>query len=183
MLFPNWADYFKSHADHEMGNQNNSIYSSAWGQNKDHATKLALLTNDPNIIILGADTEGTIIPLHSFSNLGGSLSAQTTSSRVLLAQANRGSPSLLLKTQQLWIAIFKHPPPTSSLPKRPLPNSKPFPIPPPTSTGGSQILRLRHLSPSTLVSQHHPSNKIQRTMGPDLSRLQDGKSIRRRTRH
>lgn len=73
MLFPNWSDYFMSRADNEQGNQNTSIYSSAWAQDNDHATKAALLTNDPDTVIFGADAEGTIIPLHSFTNLGGTL--------------------------------------------------------------------------------------------------------------
>jgi hypothetical protein len=73
MLFPNWADYFTSRADNEKGNQNSTIYSSAWAQDISSTTKLSFLTNDPNTVIFGADTEGTIILLHSFANLGGSL--------------------------------------------------------------------------------------------------------------
>jgi len=73
MRFPNWSDYFKSRPDNEKGNRNTAIYSSAWAPTKSHASKLSLLLNDPDTVILGADTEGTIIPLHSFTNLGGSL--------------------------------------------------------------------------------------------------------------
>lgn len=73
MLATNWADYFTSRMDNEKGNQNTTIYSSAWAPSISSATKLSLLTNDPDTIIFGADAEGTIIPLHSFANIGGSL--------------------------------------------------------------------------------------------------------------
>ena len=73
MLATNWSDYFKSRTDNEKGNQNSSIYHSAWNPSISNAVKLSFLTNDPDTIILGADAEGTIIPLHSFANLGGSL--------------------------------------------------------------------------------------------------------------
>jgi hypothetical protein len=56
-----------------MGNQNTTVYSSAWDPATSDDTKLSLLTSDPNMIIFVADAEGTIIPLHSFANLGGSL--------------------------------------------------------------------------------------------------------------
>ena len=39
-----------SRADNEQGNQNTSIYSTAWAQDNDHATKLSLLTNDPDTV-------------------------------------------------------------------------------------------------------------------------------------
>ena len=73
MLATNWSDYFKSRPDNEKGNQDTTIYHSAWNPSVSSAVKLSLLTNDPDTIILGADTEGTIILLHSFANLGGSL--------------------------------------------------------------------------------------------------------------
>ena len=65
MRFPNWSDYFKARPDNEKGNRNTAIYSSAWAPTKSHASKLSLLINDPDTVILGADTEGTIIPLHA----------------------------------------------------------------------------------------------------------------------
>ena len=71
MLYTNWSNYFTSHADNEKGNQNTTVYADAWAQNKSRASKLALLANDPDTIILAADMEGTIIPLHNFANLGG----------------------------------------------------------------------------------------------------------------
>ena len=58
--------------DNEKGNQNTIVYHSAWDLTISSAVKLSFLTNDPDTIILGADTEGTIIPFHSFANLGGS---------------------------------------------------------------------------------------------------------------
>ena len=73
MRFPKWSDYFTARPDNEKGNQNTSVYASAWNKNTSSATKLSLLINDPDTVIFGADTEGTIIPLHSFANLGGSL--------------------------------------------------------------------------------------------------------------
>ena len=73
MRYTNWSNYFTSRADNEKGNQNTTVYSDAWAQNKSRASKLTLLTNDPDTVILAADAEGTIIPLHSFANLGGTL--------------------------------------------------------------------------------------------------------------
>jgi hypothetical protein len=73
MLATNWSDYFTSRTDNERGNQNTTIYHSAWNPSISSAVKLSFLTNDPDTIILAADAEGTIIPLHSFANLGGSL--------------------------------------------------------------------------------------------------------------
>jgi hypothetical protein len=73
MLATNWSDYFKSRTDNDKGNQNTTIYHSAWNPSVSNTVKLSLLTNDPDTIILAADAEGTIIPLHSFANLGGSL--------------------------------------------------------------------------------------------------------------
>jgi hypothetical protein len=73
MLFPNWSSYFKSRTDNEKGNQNTSIYTTAWAQEVDHATKLGVLIRDPDTILFAADAEGTIISLHSFGNLGGTL--------------------------------------------------------------------------------------------------------------
>lgn len=72
MLFPNWSDYFKSRGDNEMGNKNSNKYDEVWS-NPDPKTKLPILTNDPDTVLLAADTEGTMILLHSFTNLGGSL--------------------------------------------------------------------------------------------------------------
>jgi hypothetical protein len=73
MFATNWSDYFMSRKDNEKGNQNTAIYHSAWNPTISQAVKLSFLTNDPNTIILAASAEGTIIPLHSFANLGGSL--------------------------------------------------------------------------------------------------------------
>lgn len=74
MTITSWSDYFTmSRPDNEKGNQNISIYTKAWGQNLSPATKLALLINNPNTIILAADTKGRILTLHSFTNMGGSL--------------------------------------------------------------------------------------------------------------
>jgi hypothetical protein len=79
MLATNWTDYFMSRLDNEKGNQNTTVYSSAWDPATTTDTKLSLLTrlslltSDPDTIIFGANAEGTIIPLHSFANLGGSL--------------------------------------------------------------------------------------------------------------
>ena len=59
MLFPNWSDYFKSRGDNEMGNKNSNKYDEVWS-NPDPKTKLPILTNDPDTVLLAADTEGTI---------------------------------------------------------------------------------------------------------------------------
>jgi hypothetical protein len=58
-----------SRTDNEKGNQNTIIYHSAWDPTISSAVKLSFLMNDPDTIILGADTEGTIIPFHSFTNV------------------------------------------------------------------------------------------------------------------
>ena len=62
MLHTNWSNYFTSRVDNKKGNQNTAIYAKAWAQNKSRTSKLTLLTNDPDTIIL-----------HSFTNLGGTL--------------------------------------------------------------------------------------------------------------
>ena len=72
MLSTNWSTYFKSRPDNETGNHNTTVYSNAWSPSTTHSSKLTLLTNDPNTIIFAADAEGTMTPLHSFTNLGGS---------------------------------------------------------------------------------------------------------------
>ena len=72
MLSTNWSTYFKSRPDNETGNYNTTFYSNAWSSAATQSSKLALLTNDPNTIIFAADAKGTVIPLHSFTNLGGS---------------------------------------------------------------------------------------------------------------
>lgn len=90
MLIPNWSDYFKYCVDNEKGDQNISIYSSVWDQDKDHAAKLSLLTNDPNTIILEADAEGTITPLHNFSNPGGSLLCPSNKIMFLIGSGHVG---------------------------------------------------------------------------------------------
>ena len=75
----NWfTNYFSSRKDNDLGNQNTTIYSSAWVQLSDHATKLTLLTKDSNTVIFAADAEGTLIPLHSFYNLGGTFLLRLT---------------------------------------------------------------------------------------------------------
>ena len=73
MLSTNWSTYFKSRLDNETGNYNTMVYSNAWSSSTTNSSKLALLTNDPNTIIFAAKAEGTMIPLHSFANLGGSV--------------------------------------------------------------------------------------------------------------
>ena len=60
----NWTDHFTSRPDNTDGNKNTIIYIKAWAQDKAHAMKMDVLTNDAN---------HNIICLHSFVKLGGTL--------------------------------------------------------------------------------------------------------------
>ena len=72
MLFPNWSDYLKLRGDIKMGNKNSNRYNEVCsGGDTNNEAKLTILTNDPDTILLAANTEGTTILLHSFTNLVG----------------------------------------------------------------------------------------------------------------
>lgn len=101
MLSATWKAYFISRADNERGNQNTSIYTTAWAKEVPRATKLSILVSNPDTILFAADTDGTLIALHSFANLGGPYYARLTSLFALLAQAMWGCHSLLMNNQQL----------------------------------------------------------------------------------
>ena len=90
MLSTNWSNYFMSRKDNVLGNQNTTVYTLAWTQSSDHATKLALLTKDPDTVIFAADTDGTMIPLHSFHNLGGTLLRPTDKIVCLIGSGHSG---------------------------------------------------------------------------------------------
>lgn len=90
MKFTNWLNYFKSRGDNDQGNKNQTVYSHAWNQTTPHATKLTTLTGDPSNIILAADTEGTIFPIHSFTNLGGTLLRPANKIAGIIGSGNMG---------------------------------------------------------------------------------------------
>ena len=51
----NWTAYFTSLTGNDQENKNTTIYTEAWAQNKSHAAKMMLLTNDANTLILGTN--------------------------------------------------------------------------------------------------------------------------------
>ena len=138
MLFPNWSDYFMSRADNEKGNQNTTIYSTAWSQTTDHATKLALLTNDPDTVIFGADSEGTIIPLHSFTNLGGSLLPQNNKIVCLIGSGHVGVAVIVAENSATADCTFISPTADIIIAKKTTTELQAIPNPGSDITGGTQ---------------------------------------------
>ena len=73
MPFATWHDYFSARPTNEAGNKNTQVYNEAWARNVPNATKLATITNDASIAVLAVDANKKIMIMHSFKNLGGTL--------------------------------------------------------------------------------------------------------------
>jgi len=73
MLSINWASVFKDRHDNNLGNQDSSVFSSAWSQQTTPNEKVAFISNNNNIILLAANANKTLAILHSFKNIGGTL--------------------------------------------------------------------------------------------------------------
>ena len=61
----NWTAYFNSRYDNDTGNKNTTAYTEAWAQNKGHDIKISSITNDANAVVLAANTNDTILFLHT----------------------------------------------------------------------------------------------------------------------
>ncbi len=128
MLSTNWSTYFKSRPDNETGNYNTTVYSNAWSSSTTHSSKLALLTNNPNTIIFAANAEGTTIPLHSFSNLGGSVLCPNNKVICLTGSGRVGVVIIVDEQSVTGNCKFTSPPRTSSLLEIPPPKCNPSPL-------------------------------------------------------
>jgi hypothetical protein len=110
MLSATWKDYFTSLvAANEMGNQNTAVYTTAWAMVVPPATKLSTLTSDPDMILFAADTESTMITLHSFTNLGGSLLRPSNKVVCLTGSGHTGVPLIVDEKSATGECTFKAP--------------------------------------------------------------------------
>ena len=109
MLSATWKDYFTSLAANEMGNQNTAVYTTAWAMVVPPATKLSTLTSDPDMILFAADTESTMITLHSFTNLGGSLLRPSNKVVCLTGSGHAGVPLIVDEKSATGECTFKAP--------------------------------------------------------------------------
>ena len=109
MLSATWKDYFTSLAANEMGNQNTAVYTTAWAMVVPPATKLSTLTSDPDMILFAADTESTMITLHSFTNLGGSLLRPSNKVVCLTGSGHAGVPLIVDDKSATGECTFKAP--------------------------------------------------------------------------
>jgi hypothetical protein len=109
MLSATWKDYFTSLAANEMGNQNTAVYTTAWAMVVPPATKISTLTSDPDMILFAADTENTLITLHSFTNLGGSLLRPNNKVVCLTGSGHAGVPLIVDDKSATAECTFKTP--------------------------------------------------------------------------
>ena len=109
MLSATWKDYFTSLAANEAGNQDTSVYTTAWAMVVPPATKLSTLTSDPNMILFAADTDSTMITLHSFTNLGGSLLRPSNKVVCLTGSGHAGVPLIVDDKSATEECTFKAP--------------------------------------------------------------------------
>ena len=70
MLSINWVSVFKDRHDNDLGNQDSSVFSSAWSQQTTPNEKVAFISNDNDIVLLAANANKTLAILHSFKNIG-----------------------------------------------------------------------------------------------------------------
>ena len=96
-------------AANEMGNQNTAVYTTAWAMVVPPATKLSTLTSDPDMILFAADTESTMITLHSFTNLGGSLLRPSNKVVCLTGSGHAGVPLIVDEKSATGECTFKAP--------------------------------------------------------------------------
>ena len=73
ILAPNWKDFFAARESNSRGNKNPAVFLSAWSNSYSLEAKLQLLTNDPNMAVLAANSGHEIMIFHSFKNLGGTI--------------------------------------------------------------------------------------------------------------
>ena len=109
MLSATWKAYFISRADNERGNQNTSIYTTAWAKEVPRATKLSILVSNPDTILFAADTDGTLIALHSFANLGGTLLRPVDKFVCLTGSGHVGVPLIVDEQSATEEVDFKAP--------------------------------------------------------------------------
>lgn len=67
----------------------------AWAKDVPPATKLSTLISNPNTVLLTANTEGTLITLHSVINLGGSVLHPNSKVVCLISSGHAGGPIIV----------------------------------------------------------------------------------------
>ena len=95
ILAPTWKLFFASRESNDAGNKNPAAYLSAWSDEVSPEAKLSLLSNDPNTVVLAGDNNNSIMILHSFKNLGGTI-LSPADKLVCLIGLNRIAPPLIV---------------------------------------------------------------------------------------
>ena len=96
----NWTAFFNSRHDNVIGNKNTTAYTEAWAQDKNHDVKMSLLNNDANTVVLAANSNDTILFLHSFKNIGGT-PLLPTNKYVCFLGANDNASAVIINPQTI----------------------------------------------------------------------------------
>jgi hypothetical protein len=97
MPFATWHDYFSARPTNKADNKNTRVYNKAWARNVPNTTKLATITNDASIAVLAVDANNKIMIMHSFKNLGGTLT-NPVNKYVFLIGSGRNAVAVIVNT-------------------------------------------------------------------------------------
>jgi hypothetical protein len=100
MPFTTWHDYFSACPSNKAGNKDTRVFNAAWARNLPNAMKLAMITNDASIAILAVDANNKIIVMHSFKNLGGTLTNPVNKYACLIG-SGRNTVAVIVDTASL----------------------------------------------------------------------------------
>jgi hypothetical protein len=100
MPFATWHNYFSACPSNKAGNKDTQVFNAAWARNLPNATKLATITNDASIAVLAVDANNKIIIMHSFKNLGGTLT-NPVNKYASLTGSGRNAVAVIVDTASL----------------------------------------------------------------------------------